>query len=312
MKFSHMGWLNTPAGGRSRRAGFRVAAGCWCLCALAVVLPGCSGSEYIVVRDHIHALRQDAASMTVLLRDSTRIWLPPWCHHYCATPDSLRAYMDSDEGRSSELDERDIARMTVTEGASAALRPRADAPGTEQKPAHDESYLWGKGKKYVHERATAPWSGRIPASAVRSVSLDPERYLPVKQFRKQMSGTYRATLRNGEELLVSSAWFGSDSSVIFLAGQSGTLKVATRDIAEMTTHRGTLETVGIKTGAILLGGAALGFITGAAIFALVHDGSKENSTAVASFLVGTPIGIILGGIIGAVAVGGADTYSFPP
>jgi hypothetical protein len=310
MKYTCETWRSRQPRVRIPRRGFRAAAWCCCLAALIAVLPGCSGSEYIVVRDHIHALRQDAASMTVLLRDSARIWLAPWCHHSCATVDSLRAYLHSDQARGSELGEMDIVRMTETARESDSLLSPGAPAIASQTPERSSVFLWGKGKKYAKDGAVTSWSGRIPASAVRSVSLDPRRYLPIANVREKMSGNYRVTLRSGSELHIDSARFQRDTSVLYLAGHTPPVKLPTEDIAEMRSEKGTLETMGTTTGGILAGGGTFGLLT-AVILGSLHSGGGNGMPGVSILLLAGTTG---GALLGAATAGALlrETYSFPP
>jgi hypothetical protein len=225
------------------------------LAVMLVLFQGCSSTS-IVVRDHIHALRQDAAPMTITLRDSSRIHSPPYCHVYGMSPDSLRAYTAYDHPTVIGLDDAAIARMEQAFGSSGVREQRQRPDSGTVTLSIGAPALWGKGTHRAVDGRETHWLGAIPTSSILSVELDDNRYVPLAKLRRRMAGKHRVTINDGSELMIDSAVFQKDSCTFFSSAEPRAFRVATANIA-------LVENVfsGEKAVAAMVGGSVAGVLT---------------------------------------------------
>jgi hypothetical protein len=209
-----------------RRAGIRRAVGTISIdltvCLIILVsFQGCS-ETYLVMRDHVQALRQDDAPLIVLLDNGARIESPAYCHVFGTSPDSLLLHLGQEEPRAFGLTGEEVLRMK-----REYRMPDSPMDGTCSSRAFA---LWCKGTRRDIDGNESLWSGAVPLPRILSVEVDDDRYLPLAKVQPNSAGTQRITLRDGTQLLVDSAHFGRDTTAVFESANGKIRRLATRQI----------------------------------------------------------------------------------
>jgi hypothetical protein len=294
------------------RGSHRRATALLTLAAIAL-FSGCSHT-YIVVKDRDHMLRQDGAPMTVTLADSSKVRTFSWCHVFDESPEQLRAYVSKDYPIMMGLTDETISRMRMQDAGfdSSALAGQARRDQIAS-PLRTRA-LWCKGVRTEKDARKTEWSGGIPEYGILKVDIDDDRCVPLMSVALRHARRYEVLLRDESRLLIDSARFGVDSSILYLRKPGTSLRVATADILAIRR----IVPFGLEALAIA-GGAAAGVIVGGVIPAWATSALVEHQHSsgfqglqeiVTVFFLGGTTGLVAGPIIGYSSL--EESYVFAP
>jgi hypothetical protein len=280
------------------------------LLSFAIVLHGCSHT-FFVVKDHVQALRQDDASLTVILDDSSTIRTPAFCHVYDTVPDGLLSHLDESEAREIGLSEADVSRLKDRPVLPDARGDSRVFPVHDSLPQPRSLALWGKGILRMKDGREAIWFGGMPVVRIRSVEIDNRMYIPLTKLQAKLNGPHRAVLRDGTELVFDSAQFKKDSCILYSGPGQRVQRVALPAIDRVERVIGVgRQTAGAVLGGALAGIAAFGLGSTLLWYAIAQPYGENKMAGLWIFVYLGSAGAILGPVMGITNM--QQTYRFLP